>query len=636
MPSTQPTTSGRIVRRVSLTLLGLVVLLLLAAGAGALYLSQADLKPLVEREASEALGRTVSFGSFQVRWADPLRVDFTDLAIANAPWGSKPDMVRIGQFSAQLEVGPLLRGVLHYRQLRISDVTVVLERDPDGIGNWKFGGSAGSGGLGLVPKNRTQFPTLIDFIGERGLVTYRTRSGNILGIRLDRVAIASPAEQTPVQLLAEGAYNDVPAQLDATTESYAVLRDGAVPFGTRFTLAGPDTDIAFSGTLQEPLDFEGARGELSIEARTLDDLVAATGGKAKADLPPTGQRPVNLPLTIAGILVRNGDRWSLDAAKGQLQQSDFAGALALTEGRPKQPDDIALDLGFSVLDVDALAAVFGNATGTTRFDTLPLHPEALSELNATLDITASRLAIAGRKLRTVALDGRLAGGDVTLKELSFALGGGRLSASGTLKGEDKDGRLALRARLAKAQIASLARELGATGDEIRGRLDAAAILSMAGPTIGAALKRSDGAAVLLMRDGQVAQSLVERLSADLRGLFRERHEYVPVSCLLGIVTLKDGIGVISPLRLESRAAVAVGAGKIDLQRNRLDLTVRTERDSTSFFALDIPVRISGPFDRISAAPLPGRDADWLRQPTAIADALPPDLQKMATGSACRE
>jgi uncharacterized protein involved in outer membrane biogenesis len=623
MPSTQPTISGRIVRRVSLALLGLVVLLLLAVGAGALYLSQADLKPLVEREASEALGRRVSFSSFQVRWADPLRVEFTELAIANAPWGSKPEMVRIGKFSAQLEVGPLLRGILHYRQLRMSDVTVVLERDPAGIGNWKF---ADGGGLGLVPKNRTQFPTLIDFLGERGLVTYRTRSGNVLRIRLDRVAISTLGEHTPAQLLADGAYNGVPTRLEATTESYAVLRDDAVPFGARFTLAGPDTDIAFNGTLQEPLDFEGARGELSIAARSLDDLVAAMGGTTKADL----------PLTVDGILVRNGDHWSLNAAKGQLQQSDFSGAMALTEGKSKQPDDVALDLGFSILDVDAIAAVFGNAKGATDLDALPLHPAGLAAVNAMLDITASSLVVTGRTLRTVTLDGRLAGGDVTLRELGFALGGGRLSASGTLKGADKDGRLALRARLAKAEIASLARELGATGDEIRGRLDAAARLSMAGPTIGAALKRSDGAAVLLMRDGQVAQSLIEQLSADLRGLFRERRDYVPISCLLGIMTLKDGIGVISPLRLESRAAVAVGAGKIDLARKRLDLTVRTERDSTNFFALDIPVRISGPFEQISAAPLPGRDADWLRQPTATAEALPPDLQKMATGSACRE
>src|SRR5688572_25993693 len=264
MPSAQPTTSGRFVRRVSQALLGLVILLLLAVGAGALYLSRADLKPLVEREASEALGRRVSFGSFEVRWADPLRIDFTDLSIANAPWGSKPEMVRIGAFSAQLEVGPLLHGVLHYRRLRLSDVTVVLERDSDGIGNWKFGGGAGPGGLGLVPKTRTQFPTLIDFAGERGLVTYRTRSGNVLHIRLDRVAIASPGDETPVQLLADGAYNDVPAALDATTDSYAVLRDDDVPFGTRFTLAGPDPHIAFNRALQEPVDGGGSARGLAV------------------------------------------------------------------------------------------------------------------------------------------------------------------------------------------------------------------------------------------------------------------------------------------------------------------------------------------------------------------------------------
>src|SRR5688500_5552800 len=402
---------SRLARGIGIALAGLIVLLLLAVGAGALYLSRADLKPLVEREASEALGRRVSFGSCQVRWGDPLRIDFTDLSIANAPWGSKPVMVRIGQFSAQLEVGPLLHGVLHYRQLRMSDVTVVLERDPDGIGNWKFGGGAGPGGLGLVPKNRTQFPTLIDFAGERGLVTYRTRSGIVLGIRLDRVAIASPGDETPVQLLAEGVYNDVPARLDATTESFAVLRDHDVPFGTRFTLAGPDTDIAFNGTLQAPLDFEGARGELSIAARSLDDLVAAMGGTTKADL----------PLTVDGILVRNGDHWSLNAAKGQLQQSDFSGALALTEGKSKQPDDVALDLGFSILDVDAIAAVFGNAKGATDLDALPLPPAGLAAVNAMLDITASSLVVTGRTLRTVTLDGRLAGGDVTLRELGFAL-----------------------------------------------------------------------------------------------------------------------------------------------------------------------------------------------------------------------
>ena len=48
--------------------------------------------------------------------------------------------------------------------------------------------------------------------------------------------------------------------------------------------------------MQEPLDFEGARGQLSVEARTLNDILGAMGSKTKADL----------PLRVAGILKRVG------------------------------------------------------------------------------------------------------------------------------------------------------------------------------------------------------------------------------------------------------------------------------------------------------------------------------------------
>jgi uncharacterized protein involved in outer membrane biogenesis len=143
MPEDQRSLSGRIARGVGFAAAGLVVLLLLAAAAGAAWLSQADLKPVVERQASAALGRRVTLGSFEVRWGDPLGIDFTDLAIANAPWGSKPEMVRVGRFSALVDVGPLLHGVLRYQRLRVADLSVVLERDDKGKGNWKLGSGGG-------------------------------------------------------------------------------------------------------------------------------------------------------------------------------------------------------------------------------------------------------------------------------------------------------------------------------------------------------------------------------------------------------------------------------------------------------------------------------------------------------------
>src|SRR5262245_2696087 len=147
MPS-QRSLFSRIARGVAIAGATLVVLLLLAVGIGAVWLAQADLKPIVEREASEALGRHVTVDSFQVHWGDPLGIAFTNLSIANAEWGSTPAMAEVGSFTALLDVTPLLHGVLRYERLRIADLTVVLERDPNGVGNWKFGGSAGPGGLG--------------------------------------------------------------------------------------------------------------------------------------------------------------------------------------------------------------------------------------------------------------------------------------------------------------------------------------------------------------------------------------------------------------------------------------------------------------------------------------------------------
>jgi uncharacterized protein involved in outer membrane biogenesis len=206
----------RLAVRVALVPLGFLGLVALAASAFALWLLNADLKPILEREASDGLERRVTLGALKVGWGDPLAIEFTDLRIANASWGSEPDMVRIGHLSALIDVRSLLRGVLRYEHLRIDNAAIVLERNQTGTGNWKFGGGEFNvGGFVIVPKKRTQFPTLIDLALAQGLVTYRISSGKVLRIALDNVLVRAGGEETPVVLQAEGAYNDVAIKLDA-------------------------------------------------------------------------------------------------------------------------------------------------------------------------------------------------------------------------------------------------------------------------------------------------------------------------------------------------------------------------------------------------------------------------------------
>lgn len=620
------TTTGRKLAKhgaiVLATVLGVAIL---ATGGLALWLYNADLKPIFERHASDELQRRVSIGKLTVGWGDPLAIEFGDLRIANASWGSAPDMVRIGHLSALLDLPSLLRGVLRYENLRIEDATIHLERDPAGAGNWEFGGDGLGGTLAIVPKNREQFPTLIDFALARGLVAYRTSSGQILRIALDRVLARTDGETAPIALHGEGAYNDVAATFDALTQSATLLREAGKPFGVEFTLAGDDATIAFDGTTMEPLDFDGVRGPLTLEARSLYGLLTVLGADAKA----------NLPFALAGALTREGDDWSLAEAAGKLGDDAFAGTLALTEGGRGEADDFTVDLGMKTIDIDRLVSAFGYGKIDPDIATLPLQLD-LTAFNLTALWSSDQVKLAALRLSDVHVDGRIAGGDVSVRALAFALAGGTLTAAGSLEQTEASGHLALTAFLTKAEADRLAQSIGADGGEIRGRLDGGATLELTGKTLGAALATGRGAAIMTMADGDVARELIELVSADLRTLFRSGEGRVPVGCLLGVLTLRDGIGVISPLRLDSQEATLVGAGTIDFLGQRLDLKLKTERDSTGFFALDVPILVSGPFKGLAAKPLPGADGPWLDEAAgkAAVEALPAALHKLARESAC--
>jgi len=123
-------------------------------------------------------------------------------------------------------------------------------------------GSAGAGGFGLVPKDPHAFPTLIDFIAIM-------RSSPIARAAAKSSASTRPRRDFLVQRRKRpcGCWPARLYEFRAAGCDDGFLRDTA---GRRhslrgaLTLAGADTDIAFNGTLMEPLDFEGVRSELSI------------------------------------------------------------------------------------------------------------------------------------------------------------------------------------------------------------------------------------------------------------------------------------------------------------------------------------------------------------------------------------
>lgn len=619
-------------RKIALAFSTLGVVAALIVGA-MVVLARADLRPVIERIAGDALGRTVKIAALRIAWGDPIIVEAEGLRLANAAWGSDPQMIRIQHISAQIDPWPLLRGVVRYRKLNLINPTLVLERNGNGMGNWRFAqagpkGAPAAGGLAVVPKNRSQFPSLLDFRMSGGLVTYRTSNGHTLRLDLRKLTVAAAGDDQPTRLEVNGGYDGTPVHLVVKGQSFARMRNASVPFGVAFSLTASSSTIGFSGNVMKPLDFDGVDGRLDMRARKLGDFLKSFHVDTRMDF----------SAALSGALHRDGSTWEVRNTRGSVADDKFAGQLVFEEGGRGQADDVRLDFDFDRLDLNPLldSDRKGSAATGNDHDAWSLSLDAKPGMTIDAKVTASRVRYGKVRGAQFVVRGRSLPARIVLSELSLGWLGGRVAASGSMDAEADSSRMTAQLSLSGVDIVQLARLIDAVPDQLWGRVTALASLDTAGKTLQRALKESHGKIVLTMEDGRVAQSLVEKASTDLRALFREGEGWERLTCALGIIEVQNGVGTLSPLRLRTPQTTFVAAGTIDLSRRAVDVILRTEAGGSSAFALRLPIRISGGFGALSARPLMGgAPASSARSAGGNAvDGLPTRMRQLATQSPC--
>ena len=608
-----------------LGLLGAAVLIVVSV---TVLVATIDPRPLLEQYATKKLDRRLTIGTLRIGWRNPLSVEIRDLRLANPTWGSGPEMVRIESLSAEIDLRSLFSGALRFKKLDVVKPEVILERDAEGIGNWQFNGTA----LAISKKHR-QFPTLIDFHLHDGSVSFRTSSGAVLRIDLHELAIRSADEDQAANLALDGAYNGTPVRLAAQTQSFSVLRNDSMPFGVEFSASTPTANVDFKGTMMDPLDFDGVKGPIRIDARQLGGLLSILGADVGADF----------PLLLAGAFTRTGDHWQLSEAKGKLANDAFEGALTLTEAGRGKPDDFGIAASFAQLDLNPILAsdgtkkpAKGRTTSNNDYGAMPLRVEANLGTNFDAQIKAKKLIFRAMRFADFGARGRLSSGQVAVSQLTFAFAGGTLDASGSAHSAASGSQVIANAAVSGADAGQIAEILGAEAGQIAGKINGRAGLEMTGETVKEAFKRSSGHAVLSMSQGRIARALLEKLSTDLRSLFRKDVSTAQLSCLIGVIDLQDGRGTISPFRLQTPGTILIGGGQVDFPGERLDITIKSEAASTGIFALDIPLHVSGRFTHLSVVPAIGSSARWLDAPARNnpAHELPPDMQQLADSNPC--
>ncbi|MCA3358493.1 MAG: hypothetical protein ING02_10880 [Roseomonas sp.] len=99
--------------------------------------------------------------------------------------------------------------------------------------------------------------------------------------------------------------------------------------------------------------------------------------------------------------------------------------------------------------------------------------------------------------------------------------------------------------------------------------------------------------------------------------------------------MRAGVGQIAPFRIRAETGTIAGSERFDINNHIMNLTIGSQEETTSFFALDVPVRIHGRFDNPDFAP-----ASWSNEGKAQMAAadnvapLPTALRSVADQNPC--
>jgi uncharacterized protein involved in outer membrane biogenesis len=319
----------------------LLVAVVLYVGLGGLVRHKARIEALV----SEQFARPFAIeGAFEVRLLPSIKVLAERVRLGNAPWGSSPQMVEIGRFSAEVRLWSLISGPLEIPSVELADVSVLLEEGPDGKGNWVVGkASAPAEEPEQLGSETTQIPAVVVNALLRNVrVTYRAQKAPERVAQLDSLTIG-PGAADLLAVSGKGRLNE-----------YAVAVNGEL---------GP-LDALVSGR-DIRLAIEAALGELRLDARGgIGRLNPLRGADLTVKLahPDIGAmlKKLNLPAVASGAVDATVRLNDAGEATGLALAAKVGDITAKVDGTLRTLGLPGSDLRFaaSLADLARLAAVF--------------------------------------------------------------------------------------------------------------------------------------------------------------------------------------------------------------------------------------------------------------------------------------
>ena len=592
-------------RRIAIWAAAGFAVLLLAVVAALFLVDLSRYKPVLEEQASAALGRPVSIaGNLEIGRSLTPSLAASGVSLANVPGGSREEMARIGRLEVGLELLPLLRGEVSITHIVVIDADILLETSQDGIGNWVIA-APDPAPEASESEPQPDAPTAVPFIGRVELrdstVAHVDANGRTRRMDIVRAILNAASDDDPVDIEIDCVIDGLPVRAVAATGSIAALSDGAADWPVDLALSIGESRISATGTISDPATFAGYRLAIDAALRP-SELIAGVLGE------PAPQWPA---LEAAATIAGGPDAISLSGLALKTGESDIGGALVLSLGGPRPSLTGALMSDRLVLaDLSAEAS-----QDTTSADTAPdsdpggqtaIPLELMAAADLDLRISVDQLTLDGFTMSELV-------GSVELTDRQLAISlerarvfDGDLVADLVLNGRSEPAAATVTANSGQVDVGALLRAL-AVSDAVTGRADAALTLDAQGATVEAMIASADGRATVDMGAGEIDGALAGLVgrSALTALLPIGDTDSATLHCAIGHFDVADGVATSTALLVDSEKATIGGEGAIDFGGNRLDLVFSPRSKDPNLLALVAPVRVHGALDAPEVSVLTG-------------------------------
>jgi uncharacterized protein involved in outer membrane biogenesis len=640
--------------KIGLGILGTLALLMVIATVLVATFDWNRAKPWVTATVGHALGRSLVIGGdLQVRWQRDAQlhgwrawvpgpnVTASQVTIGNTPWAKSPTFATFDRIDFDLSVLPLFAHTVSIAAMHFVAPDVHLERLADGRNNWTFAAddtgtsTAWKFDLGRIQFDRGEL-TIADRVksldvkahvdalkesipfdelvtqqedrarheaaarvGASGAKKFGEHAGKRAGALRGR---GQPAQEYAFSWTAEGTYHGKPIKGTGGMGGILALKRADQPFPLHADMRIGDTRVTLVGTLTDPTDLDALDLRLWLSGASLAQLYEIFG----LTLPESS--PYVTEGHLVGRFTAKDKKLRYENFTARVGDSDLNGDFVYETKEPRPL--LSGKIESQLLQFRDLAPLIGASPGARKgaddvakpagkvLPVEPFRPERWLAMDADVEFTGdhvfrdSELPIHKVDTRIVMQDGVL-----SLKPLRFRFAYG-----------DVDSTLRLDGRSAPIKATF---DLSARGVQLKhvfpwaepmqlklGNANGMASLSATGDSVGALLGAANGEVKALLDSGTISKGLVETAGLNLPNILITKlfgDKQVQINCAAADLIATNGVYDARLFVIDTDIAQIVVTGNIDLDNEKLDLTIHPNSKGLRLLSLRSPIRVKGTF-----------------------------------------